>query len=141
MLTITTNANNGSPNFTIPLTMGAQGVIVTNNLVTTTWAFPSVRVGRQSDFVVGINNSGNAPLEVTLTGLAAGVFSLAANPITETMTPGSTQVTAYFAPTSQPGNFADSATLTVTPAAGYTFCGPLPASWQTPTINFTGTSP
>jgi len=140
-LTITTNANVPSPNFPVTLTMGAQGVIVTNPLAKTTWTFPTVNKGQKSTFSLPIANAGNAPLQVTLGGLSVGSpFSLSPNPTVESTTPGSTPVTATFAPTAADSVFIDMGTLTVAPTTGFTLCQPLPASWVTPTIQFEGSS-
>jgi hypothetical protein len=141
MLTIQTNANVASPNLSVALNMGAKGVIVTNNLATTAWSFPSTPNGMQSTINLGITNAGNVPLQVALSGLSQGaVYSLQANPTVETVTPGSTTFTAVFSPNMAHATYPDNGTLTVSPVGGV-LCKALPSSWQTPSITLTGSSP
>jgi len=138
-LTITTNANSPTPNLTVPLTMGAQGVIINNALATNTWTFPTTRVGRHSQLAFFMSNGGNETVQVALSGLAGNVFSLG-TPTAQSSAPGSLKVVGIFAPTDPTTGYADQATLQVTPTTGNVFCAPLPSSWSNPTITLSGQS-
>jgi hypothetical protein len=154
-LLITTNANVTSPicgngangTCTASLTMGAQGVIITNNLASTNWGFGTVNFGATGYYNVPIRNAGNAPADVTLSGFSysnPNIFGPQNTPITVNDGTGApnppvvTTISGTFTPPSGSGSWTDQATLSVTPATGFTLCAPLPASWQTPTITFTG---
>ncbi len=156
-LLITTNANVTTPicgtgatgTCTVPVGMGAQGVIITNNLASTTWAFGTVNFGATGYYNVPIRNAGNAPADVTLAGFSysnPNIFGPQSTPITVNNGTGApnppvvTTLSGTFAPPAGSGSWTDQATLTVTPATGFTLCAPLPASWQTPTITFTGSA-
>ncbi len=142
VLTIATNANVTSPsnpNTDVSLSMGAQGVIITNNLASTTWAFGTVNFGSTGFYNNLIKNAGNDIAQVTLTNLNyPAIFGLQGAPVS--IVNGSTTLTGTFTPASGSGTWADQGTLTVAPNAGAVFCEPLPSSWQTPTINLSGTA-
>jgi len=138
-VTIDTDANVAVPSFTVSLTMGAQGVIVNNNLATTTFAFGTVTVPGRSDQIVTIDNVGNWPLQAQLIGLNTGVFSLSPATTVEATTPGTTNLVTVFAPNVAHTSWADTAALLIAPTAGGVFCSPLPESWSQ-TITLTGTS-
>src|SRR5262249_18313131 len=65
--TIATNANGTTPNPDIPLSMGAQGIIISNNLASTTWSFGTVNFGASGFFNNLIKNTGNDTATVSLT--------------------------------------------------------------------------
>ena len=136
---IDTDANVAVPDFTVSLTMGAQGVIVNNNLATTTFAFGTVTVPGRSDQIVTIDNVGNWPLQAELAGLNTGVFFLSPSPTLEATSPGDTNLVTVFAPNVAHTSWADTATLVIAPTAGGVFCSPLPESWDQ-TITLTGSS-
>jgi hypothetical protein len=138
-VSIRTDANVPVPNFTVSLTMGAQGVIVNGNLATTTFAFGTVTRPGTSDEIVTIDNIGNWPLQAQLIGLNTGVFSLSPATTVEATTPGTTNLVTVFAPNVAHTSWADTAALLIAPTAGGVFCSPLPESWSQ-TITLTGTS-
>lgn len=133
-LSISTNANVNSPNFSVPLTMGAKGVIVSNDLSTTNWTFPTVKFPGSSNFVVPIRNAGNAPLQVFIGAFSTTYFTM---PVTvESVTPGSTILTTTFTPPSAGTAVTDQGMFGITPVGSNVFCAPLAASWQrTITVN------
>jgi len=156
-LLITTDANVTTPicgsgvngTCTVPLGMGAQGVIITNNLASTTWAFGTVNFGATGYYNVPIRNAGNAPAEVTLSGFSysnPNIFGPQSTPLVVNNGTGApnppvvTTISGTFTPPAGSGSWTDQATLAVTPSTGFTLCAPLPASWQTPTITFTGSA-
>jgi hypothetical protein len=131
-LTITTDATNDptGPTRTVKLNMGAQGVIVTNDPITDNWLFPGpVVVSGTSSFQLPIKNGGNQNLQVTLTGLTAGVFTLASDPTVEMNAPSATQIVTNFSPLVPATTYNDNAHVVVTPVMGAAFCQPVPASW------------
>jgi hypothetical protein len=139
-LTIATNANVPNPNTDVPLVMGAQGVIIDNILASTNWAFGTVNYGSTGLYNVAIHNSGNQQAQATLTGLNyPTIFGLQGNPATVNIGQGTT-LTGTFSPPSPNGTWADTGTLTITPVTGAVLCEPLPTSWQTPTLTFTGSA-
>ena len=139
VLTIATNANVTSPNTNVPLQMGAQGIIITNNLASTNWAFGTINFGSTGVFNNLIRNTGNATAIVTLTNLNFGnIFGLQGQPVS--ISNGSSTLSGTFTPSTSSGTWADQGTLTIAPQPGAVFCEPLPTSWQTPTINLTGTA-
>lgn len=138
-LTIKTNANVANPNTSYDLEMGAQGIIISNNLASTNWSFGTVNFGSTGFFNNLIKNTGNESAVVTLTGMNyPNIFGLQGQPVN--VASGSTTLSGTFTPPSGSGTWADQATLTVAAASGAVFCQPLPASWKTPTINLTGTA-
>ncbi len=140
-LTIATNANVAQPNFSANLTMGAAGVIVSNSLATTNWAFGTVNLGSTGFYNVAIRNAGNEDVSVTLSGLNyPSIFGLENNPVIDSNPPDLMTITGTFTPPSGAGNWADTGTLTVAPVPGAVLCQPLPASWATPSVTFTGTA-
>jgi hypothetical protein len=137
-LLITTDADvaPASPNQSVPLLMGAKGVIIANNLVTTSWNFGQVPFGSTGDFNIPINNTGNANAFATLTTTQTTDYGLPLGLIP----PGNGLFTATFTPPNQPGAFPDTGTLTIAPAEEQVFCQPLPASWGPPVaVTLTGT--
>ncbi len=137
---------------TVPLTMGAQGVIISNSLSTTTWAFTPngllVPVGGTSSITIPILNTGNEAATVTLVNLSP-VFALsaiAAPGITSggITTGTTTELTPTFRPTSSSTTSTDTGTVVVAPGAGSVFCEPLPPSWGTVNapaqVNLSGSS-
>ena len=138
-LTITTNANVAQPVFTAPLGMGAQGVIITSALATTTWDFGTVNYGSTGLFDAPIQNAGNEKFSVTLSGTLTSFFNLQTNPAVDPSPPDVMTVVGTFTPAKDSTTHTDSGVLTVAPVAGAVLCQPLPASWVTPTILFRGT--
>jgi hypothetical protein len=138
-LTIQTNANNGNPTVIYALTMGAKGVIITNNLASTNWSFGTVSFGSTGFFNNLIKNAGNDVAVATLTGLNyPNIFGLQGQPVT--LPNGPMTLSGTFTPPSGSGTWADQGVLTIAPGSGAVLCEPLPASWQTPTINLTGSA-
>jgi len=136
-LTIATNANVSSPDTSYDLEMGAQGVIISNKLASTSWSFGTVNFGSTGFFNNLIKNTGNESAVVTLTGMNyPNIFGLQGQPVD--VAGGATTLSGTFTPPSGSGSWADQATLTVVPTAGAVLCQPLPSSWQTPTIDLTG---
>lgn len=134
-LLITTDANIASPNQTVPLQMGAQGVIIANALVSTNWNFGTVPFGSTGNYNIPINNTGNESAFATLTTTQTNDYALA-SPI---IPPGNGLLTATFTPPNQSGTFPDTGTLTITPSEGQVFCQPLPSSWGPPVgVTLTG---
>jgi collagen type VII alpha len=139
VLTINTNANVTNPNTQVPLTMGAQGIIITNNLASANWAFGTVNFGSTGFYNNLITNSGNEAAQVTLTGTNyPSIFGLQGQPVS--VPNGSVTLSGTFTPPSGTGTWADDATLTVAAPSGSVFCEPLPTSWQTPSISLSGTA-
>jgi hypothetical protein len=135
-LLITTNADIDSPNTSIPLSMGAKGVIIANSLVSTTWNFGQVPFGSTGDYNIPIDNTGNAAAFATLTTTQTTDYGLPSGLIP----PGNGLFTATFTPPNQAGTFPDTGTLTIAPAEGQVFCQPLPASWGPPVaVTLSGT--
>ncbi len=139
-VTIDTDANVAVPSFTVSLTMGAQGVIVSNNLATTTFAFGTIADLARSDELVTIDNAGNWPLQATLTGLNTGVFFLSPATTVEATWPGGTNLVTVFAPGGVAHtSWADTANFVIAPTSGGVFCSATPSSWSQ-TITLTGSS-
>ncbi len=145
-VTIHTNANTTVHDFTVTLTMGAQGVIVTNDLLAAgrIWAFGTVPSGGTSNVTVDIQNAGNWPLQASLNvqGTPPGLFGLTNDPTVETgmQTPGSTAIVGAFHPNVPHNSWPNvQGTLTIAPTLGGVFCAPLPAGWSQP-IALTGSS-
>lgn len=134
-LTIQTDANVTTPNTPVALNMGAEGVIVSNNLSTTTWDFGAIPFGGRGTFNVFLNNAGNEPVQASIAGLTQPtIFGMP----TVTKGNGVMTITGTFNPPAPSGVWTDSGTLTIQPTTGNVLCQPLPASWQTPTILFQG---
>jgi sugar lactone lactonase YvrE len=146
-LTIHTNAAfENSAGHVVTLTMGAKGVIIDNNLSSTTWDFGSETQGIAKLYNSPIRNHGNVSASVALTGLTTpNIFGLSSNPTTAVAGDGSadivTNIQGTFTPNAQDQVWTDNGVLTVSPPAGEEFCQPLPASWSTPTITLMGSSP
>lgn len=121
-LTVTTNAANDTPHV-IPVTMGAQGVILTP-IASKNWAFGTVNFGATGFYAVGIRNDGNVSVPVSLTGTTTSVFGLNPNPTTIAGST-STTLTGTFTPTSSTASYADTAQLTV--PTGTVLCQALPS--------------
>ena len=145
-LTVATNANVPTPNTNVTLNMGAQGAILGNNLATTNWNFGTVTVGSQGTFNVLLNNTGNAPVQASLTGMTEPtIFNMLNNPLVQsgalngslTLQSPTLTITSYFSPQNS-GGWADTGTLTIVPTTGNVLCQPLPTSWKTPTIVLQG---
>ena len=138
-LTITTDAAGDVPRV-VPLSMGARGVIVDNDLSTAAWAFGSVTLGQVGTFSAALHNAGNAPVSISATGLLGTPFTLASNPLVETGAPGFATLQASFTPTLLTGLLSATVSLHVAPAAGEVLCQALPASWTNPLLSLTGTA-
>jgi hypothetical protein len=139
-LVVATNANVMPPNITYGLQMGAQGVIVTNDLTSANWSFGTVNFGSTGYFNVLIKNAGNMGAVGTLTGLNyPNIYGLQGQP-TSIASGSSTTLSGTFTPPSGSGTWSDQGKLTIAPVTGAVFCEPLPASWQTPTINLLGSA-
>jgi hypothetical protein len=140
-LTITTNANSPQNTFHAALAMGAAGVIIDNNLASTNWSFGTVNYGSTGTYNVAIHNAGNQAVQVSLAGLSyPNIFGLQSNPTVEATEPATFTVTGTFQPPAGNGTWADSGTLTVVPVGGGVLCQPLPASWSSPNVTFTGSA-
>jgi hypothetical protein len=143
-LNITTNANVPNPNFTVTMDMGAQGMIITNALSSTNWAFGTINYGSTGHFNVGIINAGNIGGTAVLTNITQDVFGLNGPSSGTTSNPapiqasGVSTVPGTFTPSAPSGSWSDAATLVVT--SNTVLCQPLPASWNMPTITLSGSS-
>jgi hypothetical protein len=141
-LVITTDAINDTPH-TVHLTMGAQGVIITNELWPTEWSFGTANVGATRKLNVNIVNTGNASAVAVLQDMIyAGnpVFSLVPS---QTILPTVTSnIVASFQPTDYDLTYTASAKLVINPTSGQVFCQPLPAGWNgtTPNVHMQGMS-
>ena len=146
-LTIHTNAAFENPaGHPVTLVMGAKGIIIDNTLATTSWAFGSESQGSTKLYNVPIRNHGNINASVALTSLTTpGIFGLHSNPTTVLAGDGSadviTNIQGTFTPNTPDQVWTDNGVLTVSSPAGEKFCQPLPASWVTPTITLSGSSP
>ena len=137
-LTITTNAAGDTPHV-VSLVMQAQGaVIVTGNVLSTAWSFGTVGSGSIGTFTNTIQNTGNAPATVSLSGLSLPqVFGLQSNPTT--VAPQSVAaLVGQFTPPSPNGTWSDQGQLAVTTTTA--FCQPLPQQWVAPAITLSGLS-
>jgi hypothetical protein len=145
-LVITTDAVNDNPH-SVSLTMGAQGVIITNELWPTEWNFGTANVGAVRKLYVPIVNVGNAPAQASLQSLIVGaaqgsVFRLA-NPSTISpgfdapplTTPVTSNIVALFQPNDSDLTFTASGKLVISVATDQAFCQPLPAGWNSVTRN------
>jgi hypothetical protein len=134
-LVITTDAINDTSH-TVDLTMGAKGVIITNDLWLTEWSFPTTNVGATRKLDIDIVNAGNAlAMPVLQDMIYAGdqVFSLVPG---QTIPPAQTSnIVARFQPRDFDLTYTASANLVINPANGQVFCQPLPAGWNSTTRN------
>jgi hypothetical protein len=136
-LTITTDTPQDSPHV-VHLTMQARGAVIADTPLPTAWTFGTVTAGGIATFNSAIQNTGNAAALVRLNGLTLpSVFGLAGSPVTAAAN-AVTPVVGQFTPPSADGTWSDQGTLTV--SAAQAFCAPLPASWNAPTINLSGSS-
>ena len=146
-LTIHTNAAFEDPaGHPVTLVMGAKGIIIDNNLSTTTWDFGSEVQGGTKLFNVPIRNHGNISASVALTSLTTpSIFGLNSSPTTVVAGNGSadvvTSIQGVFTPNAPDQVWSDSGVLVISKPADEEFCQPLPASWVTPTIMLSGSSP
>jgi hypothetical protein len=134
ILVITTDAINDSPH-SVALIMGAQGIIITNELWPTEWSFGTANVGATRKLNISIVNAGNASAQPSLVDpIYAGdqVFSLVPS---QTIDPGTSNIVARFQPTALDLTYTAAARLVITPATGQVFCAPLPAGWNSSTRN------
>ncbi len=145
-LTITTDAVNDSPH-QVSLTMGAQGVIITNELWPTEWSFGTATTGAIRKLYVPIVNAGNAPAQASLQNLIiapgqGSVFRLSnqtnilpgtdAPPLT---VPVTSNIVAIFQPNDSDLTFTATGNLVISVASDQAFCQPLPAGWNSTTRN------
>jgi len=136
VLTITTDVMGDTPH-TVTLVMQPSGAVIASTPFQSTWAFGLVGAGSIGTFVNTIQNTGNAPASVALTGLSLPqVFGLANNPTTASAN-AVTDLLGQFTPQAQNGTWADQGQLVVSAAA---FCQPLPSQWTMPTVDLSGTS-
>jgi hypothetical protein len=145
-LTITTDAVNDNPHH-VSLTMGAQGVIITNELWPTEWDFGTATAGAIRKLYVPIVNAGNAPALASLQDLIiapgqGSVFRLSnqtnilpgtdAPPLT---VPVTSNIVAIFQPNDSDLTFTATGNLVISVASDQAFCQPLPAGWNSTTRN------
>jgi hypothetical protein len=133
-LVITTDAINDTPH-SVDLTMGAQGVIITNDLWPTDWTFGTANVGATRKLNISIVNAGNVSAQAALVDtIFAGdqVFSLVPS---QTIDPGTSNLVARFQPTALDLTYTASARLVITPATNQVFCAALPVGWNSSTRN------
>jgi hypothetical protein len=136
-LTVTTDAAQDSPHL-VQLVMQARGAIIANTPLPTAWAFGTVAAGGIATFTSAIENTGNAPVLVKLGGLTLpSVFGVAGSPVTAAAN-AVTPIVGQFTPPTADGVWTDQGTLAVSPVQA--FCAPLPAPWNAPTINLSGSS-
>jgi hypothetical protein len=145
-LTITTDAVNDSPH-QVGLTMGAQGVIITNELWPTEWNFGTATAGAIRKLYVPIVNAGNAPALASLQNLIiapgqGSVFRLSnqTNILPGTDSPPLTipvtsNIVAIFQPNDSDLTFTATGNLVISVASDQAFCQPLPAGWNSTTRN------
>jgi hypothetical protein len=130
-LTITTDVAADSPHV-VNLVMQARGAVIANASVPTTWAFGTVSYGSIGTFTSTLQNTGNAPVTISLTGLAQPtIFTLQGEPQTAPgKGPGGAYaaVTGEFIPPSANGSWSDKGTLVLT--APQSFCGAPPMGWM-----------
>ncbi len=137
-LTVTTDAAMDTPH-TVHLTEQARGAVITGTPpLSTTWNFGQISFGSIGTFTSIINNTGNAPATVVLNGISQpSIFDVQGGTVTATPKVA-TSIVGQFTPPSASGSWSDQGTLVVSTSTA--FCEPLPAQWQTPTINVAGTS-
>jgi hypothetical protein len=131
-LVITTDAINDTPH-AVDLTMGAKGVIITNELWPTEWSFGTANVGAARKLNVNIVNTGNTAAVAVLQDMIGDqVFSL----VGQTILPAQTSnIVARFQPAELDLTYTASARLVINPANAQVFCQPLPAGWNSTTRN------
>jgi hypothetical protein len=135
-VTITTDAPLDMPH-TVSLVMQARGAVIADTLLATTWNFGTIGFGSIGTISNTVQNTGNAPASVALTGISLPkIFALLNNPTTAAVN-AVTPIVGQFIPASADGSWNDQAVLNVTADA---FCAPLPAHWAMPTIGLTGSS-
>jgi hypothetical protein len=134
-LVIATDAINDTPH-TVDLTMGAKGVIITNELWPTEWSFGTANVGATRKLNVNIVNTGNTSAVAVLQDMiyaGAQVFSLVPG---QTIVPAQTSnIVAGFQPAENDLTYTASAKLVINPANGQVFCQPLPVGWNSTSRN------
>jgi hypothetical protein len=137
-LTVTTDAALDTPH-TVHLTEQARGAVITGAPpLATTWNFGQISLGSIGTFTSIINNKGNAPATVVLNGISQpSIFNVKGGTVTAAAN-ATTSIVGQFIPPSASGSWSDQGTLVV--STDTAFCEPLPAQWQTPTINVAGTS-
>jgi hypothetical protein len=135
-LTVTTDAALDTPH-TVHLTEQARGAVITGTPpLATTWSFGQISLGSIGTFTSIINNTGNAPATVVLNGISQPtIFNVKGGTVTAAAN-STTSIVGQFIPPSASGSWSDQGTLVVSTATA--FCKPLPAQWQTPTINVAG---
>jgi hypothetical protein len=133
LLTITTNIL-GDVAHEVPLLMGAQGAIITNEPSTTNWNFVATSIGQAVQLLVPVKNDGNVPVTPELQNLIsskAGVFSLAGG----SLAVGQANIVALFQPTDPGITYTATASVALKVPEGAAFCRPLPAGWNSTTGN------
>ncbi len=137
-LTVTTDAAGDAPHV-VHLVMQARGAVIADTPLATAWTFGAVSLGSMATFTSTIRNTGNAGVTVGLAGVASpSIFTLANNP---TKAPGGGVVTPLvgeFVPSASNTSWSARGTLVVTP--DQVLCEPLPAQWNSPTIDLSGSS-
>jgi hypothetical protein len=130
-LTITTDITGETPTV-VNLAMQARGAVIANVSIPTAWAFGTVSYGSIGTFTSTLQNTGNAPVSVSLTGLAQPtIFALQGDPLTVpgTLSGAYTSLTGEFIPPSANGSWGDRGALVMTAPEG--FCGAPPMGWTT----------
>ena len=136
-LTLTTDAALDTPH-AVSLVMQARGAVIRDTPLAATWNFATVGFGAIATLTTAIENDGNAPARVSLSGLAQpSIFGLRTNP-TRALGGAATPVVAQFLPPASNGAWADRGTLVV--SAEGAFCAPLPAQWSGAAIAMSGSS-
>jgi hypothetical protein len=139
-LTLTTDAYNDAPHV-ITLHVQAHGAVIVDTVpaLRTTWNFGTVASGSVATITNEMQNSGNAPVTVSLAAVSPqvlpSVFGLASNPTTVNAAT-TTPIVGQFAPTSASGSWIGQGTLTVSGI----LCEPLPAQWGGIGASDSGTS-
>jgi len=140
-LTFDTDAPNDSTH-TIPLFMGAKGVIITGAPPPQAqYNFRDVAVGGKSYFSFTVPNSGNATASATFRALnGSTLFGITPSPtlIQTGSQPGSmgdyvsrsSTVTLFYQPDTASSTDNDRAFVTIAPSTGEVFCQPLPSAWD-----------
>ncbi len=135
-LTLTTDAAMDAPHV-VSLVMQAQGAVIADGPLSTTWSFGTVGFGSIGTVTSTIANTGNAPASLSLQQLAEpSVFGVRGQPIPIAPN-GTTAIVGQFVPPSADGFWTDEGTLSIDAEA---FCEPLPATWMRPRIAFSGAS-
>jgi hypothetical protein len=130
-LTITTDAAGDSPH-SVNLFMQARGAVISNESIAATWPFGIVSYGSIGTITSTMQNTGNAPATIALTGQAQPtIFTLLAQPETiagHGLGGAYTQITGEFVPPAANGSWTDQGTLVLTAPEG--FCGAPPMGWS-----------